>query len=61
MAKSHTNGLLTPSQVAEKWQVSLRTVQRYIQDGRLKAIKLPGGYYRVREEDADAAISEASA
>lgn len=60
MAKSHTNGLLTPAQVAEIWQVSLRTVQRYIQDGRLKAIKLPGGYYRVRPEDADAAV-EASA
>lgn len=68
MAESHIEGVqespddayLTPSQVAQRWSVSLRTVQRYIADGRLRAIKLPGGYYRVRPADADAAV-EASA
>lgn len=60
MAESHNDSLLTPTQVAKSWGVSLRTVQRYIADGRLKAVRLPGGYYRVRQEDLDAAI-EASA
>ena len=60
MAKSHIDGYLTPAQLADRWQVSLRTVQRYLSEGRIKAIKLPGGQYRIRPEDADAAI-EASA
>jgi excisionase family DNA binding protein len=60
MAKSHNDGLLTPSQVADLWQVSLRTVQRYIAEGKLKAIRLPGGQYRVNPSDADAAIEQAS-
>jgi excisionase family DNA binding protein len=61
MAKSHIDGLLTPSQVAELWKVSLRTVQRYIAENKLRAIKLPGGQYRIRPEDAEAAITEQSA
>ncbi|WP_371934613.1 helix-turn-helix domain-containing protein [Mycobacterium sp. TY815] len=60
MAESHIDSLLTPSQVAKNWGISLRTVQRYIADGRLKAVKLPGGYYRVHPADARAAL-EASA
>lgn len=58
MPKSHSDDLLTPSQVAEMWQVSLRTVQRYIADGKLRALKLPGGQYRIHPHDADAAIQE---
>jgi predicted site-specific integrase-resolvase len=34
--------------------VSVRSVQRYISDGKLKALRLPGGRYRIRVEDADA-------
>ncbi len=61
MAESHTDGYLTPSDLAVKWRVSLRTVQRSLADGRISAIKLPGGQYRIRPEDADAAIVEADA
>lgn len=61
MAKSHNNGLLTPTQVADQWKVSVRTVQRYIADGKLRAVKLPGGQYRITPADADAAITQASA
>ena len=61
MAESHTDGYLTPSDLAEKWSVSLRTVQRYLAEGRIRAVKLPGGQYRIRPEDAEAAIAEASA
>ncbi|WP_319456923.1 MULTISPECIES: helix-turn-helix domain-containing protein [unclassified Mycobacterium] len=60
MAESHTDGFLTPAQLADKWQISLRTVHRYLAEGRVKSIKLPGGQYRIRPEDAEAAI-EASA
>lgn len=56
MAKSHTDGFLTPAQLAETWGISLRTVQRYLQTGQVKAIRLPGGHYRIRAEDADAAL-----
>jgi excisionase family DNA binding protein len=52
--------LLTPSQVARLWGVSRRTVQRYIADGKIPAIRLPGGQYRIRAEDAQAAIEAAS-
>ena len=60
MAKSHTDGFLTPAELAQNWGISLRTVQRYLAEGRVKAIRLPGGHYRIRPEDADAAL-EASA
>lgn len=60
MAESHTDGLLTPSQVADLWSVSLRTVQRYIAEGKLKAIRLPGGQYRIDPAELDAAIKAAS-
>lgn len=60
MSESHNDSLLTPSQVAKNWGVSLRTVQRYIADGRLKAVRLPGGYYRVHPDDAKAAVEAAS-
>ena len=61
MAESHIDSLLTPSQVAKNWGVSVRTVQRYIADGRLTAIRLPGGQYRVRPDHAEEALAEASA
>lgn len=56
MAESHIDGFLTPSQVATKLRVSLRTVQRYIADGKLPAVKTPGGHYRIKESDAEAAL-----
>jgi excisionase family DNA binding protein len=50
--------LLTVAQVAQRWRVSIRTVQRYVADGKVKAVRLPGGQYRIRQEDADAALDE---
>ncbi|WP_177246872.1 helix-turn-helix domain-containing protein [Mycobacterium malmoense] len=61
MAPEHIPTYLTPPQVARNWGVSVRTVYRYIASGRLKAIRLPGGQFRVRLQDAEAAIVEASA
>lgn len=61
MAPEHTPDLLTPPQVAQKWGVSVRTVYRYIADRRLKALRLPGGQYRIHPDDARAALEQASA
>jgi excisionase family DNA binding protein len=46
---------LTVQQVADRWQVNRRTVERAIEAGKLKARRLPGGGgWRIRPEDADA-------
>ncbi|MBI2869652.1 MAG: excisionase family DNA-binding protein [Chloroflexi bacterium] len=37
--------------IAEYCLVSRTTVRRWIKDGRLLAVKLPGGHYRVKNED----------
>ncbi|WP_308124244.1 helix-turn-helix domain-containing protein [Mycolicibacterium xanthum] len=50
-----TDPLLTVTEVARRWHVSVRSVQRWIADGKLPAIRLPGGQYRIRQSDADAA------
>jgi excisionase family DNA binding protein len=50
--------LLTVAEVALRWHVSVRTVQRWIADGKLKAVLLPSGRYRIRPADADAALRE---
>ncbi|MBX7435416.1 helix-turn-helix domain-containing protein [Mycobacterium sp. Y57] len=47
--------MLTVTEVARRWHVSVRSVQRWIADGKLPAIRLPGGQYRIRQSDADAA------
>lgn len=45
------NVRLTPRVVAGYCQVSKSTVMKWIKDGRLQAFRLPGGHYRVDEED----------
>ncbi|MGN2634666.1 helix-turn-helix domain-containing protein [Nocardia takedensis] len=51
---------LTTAQLAREWQVSSRTIRRYIAAGRLRAMRLPGGDYRIRRADIDAAAKIAS-
>ena len=43
--------LLTVAEVAERLKCRVETVRRYISEGRLRALMMPGGTYRVREED----------
>lgn len=43
--------ILTIKEVAEKMQVSTRTVRRWIKEGKLKASRLGHRTYRVLEED----------
>ena len=52
----HQDQILTPSQIAAEWHVSVRTIQRYIANGQIKATRLPSGYARVRRSDAEAAL-----
>ena len=61
MPQRHTQDeILTPSQVAAEWHVSVRTIQRYIANGQLKATRLPSGYARIRRSDAEAALKQAA-
>jgi len=45
------NKLLTPKQVANKLGVSEFTIWRYINAGKLKAIKLTKRNFRIEEKD----------
>lgn len=61
MAHRHRQDeILTPKQVADEWHVSVRTIQRYIANGQIKATRLPSGYARIRRSDAEAALSRAA-
>jgi excisionase family DNA binding protein len=50
--------LLTVAEVARIWHVSISTVHRWITEGKLKAVRLPSGRYRIRAADAEAALRE---
>jgi excisionase family DNA binding protein len=49
--------LLTPQQVAERLQVQVQTVVRWLRSGQLKGAKF-GRLWRVTEEDLQAFIRE---
>jgi excisionase family DNA binding protein len=50
--------LLTPAEIAEQCQLSIKTVIRAIRSGRLRACRLgPRGGYRVAPADLDAWIA----
>ncbi|MBI2850694.1 MAG: helix-turn-helix domain-containing protein [Chloroflexi bacterium] len=43
--------LYTVREVAAKLRVSIQAVRRYITEGHLNAVTLPGGYYRIPESE----------
>ncbi len=49
--------LLTVRQVAQKLQVHFRTIERYIREHKLKALRL-GRYLRIRQSELDRFLSE---
>jgi excisionase family DNA binding protein len=49
--------VLTPQQVAERLQVTVQTVVRWLRKGQLKGSKL-GRLWRITEEDVDAFLQE---
>lgn len=46
-----TEGTLTTGQVAREFGTTSRQVLRWIRQGRLRAVRTPGGHHRVRRED----------
>lgn len=48
---------LTVTEVAEALQVSTATVKRYIYDGRIASVKLPGGQHRIPRSEVDRILS----
>ena len=52
--------LMTPSEVAEALKVNDETIHRWVREGRLPAIRLPGGgdrgLKRFRREDIEAIL-----
>ena len=42
---------LTASQAAELLNVSLATLKKYITLGKIRAIRTPGGHYRIKKQD----------
>lgn len=58
MPERQANDMLTMQQIADDWNISLRTVQRYVAKKKLKVTRLPGGQPRIRRADAEAALTE---
>lgn len=52
--------LLTTSQIADQLQVDPSTVRKWVAKGLLKAVTLPGGHHRFRQEDIEALLAEAA-
>lgn len=57
--KQMTNELLTVKDIAERLQLRQETIRRYIREGHLTAMVLPGGDYRVMEKDLDVLLTQA--
>lgn len=51
---------LTRAQVAERLQVSTRTIDRLVRTGSLRAERLPGGAVRFRASAVDRMIDQAT-
>lgn len=50
--------MITTTEVAEMFGVSGQTVRRWINDGKLDAIKTPGGKLRVRASNAEKLLNQ---
>lgn len=48
--------LLTPGEVGEIFRVDPKTVGRWAADGKLAAIRTPGGHRRYRTSDVEALL-----
>lgn len=47
---------LSISEVAALFEVSDVSVRRWVKSGRLKAVRLPSGIFKVRREDVEAIL-----
>ncbi len=51
--------LLTPREAALRLGISYPTVKQWLYHGKLKAIKTPGGHYRIPESELDSLLHKA--
>ena len=49
-------GPFTVTEVAEATKTTSRTVMAWIHDGKLRAVRLPGGHYRISSADLEHAV-----
>lgn len=45
--------MLSVAEAARRTGLQKETIRRYIVEGRLPAVKLPNGYYRIGEQDLE--------
>lgn len=43
---------VAPTQLAQYWGVHPRTIIRWLRRGQLRGLRLPGGLWRIRRQDA---------
>ncbi len=51
--------LHTPREAARRLGISYPTIKQWIYNGKLKAVKTPGGHYRIHEREIQALIQPA--
>jgi len=49
--------LMTPAEVAAMFRVAPKTVMRWVKEGRLTAVRTPGGHRRFREPEVRALLA----
>ncbi len=52
-----TGPMLTPRQVAALFQVDPKTVTRWCRAGKMTAVRLPGGHYRITRAEVERVIA----
>ena len=53
MIQVSDNEWLTAPEAARMLRVSVHTIHRYVRDGEISGIQLPGGQYRIRREEIE--------
>ncbi|HLH36959.1 MAG TPA: helix-turn-helix transcriptional regulator [Alloacidobacterium sp.] len=51
--------LLTPREAAMRLGISYPTIKQWLYRGKIKAVKTPGGHYRISEAELDAFLHKA--
>lgn len=53
---NHSRELMRTTEAAEWLAVSTSTFRRWVREGRIRTVKLPGGGVRIRKRDIDALV-----
>src|ERR1700723_3516770 len=51
--------LLSPREAAQRLGISYPTIKQWLYRGKLKAVKTPGGHYRIPESELDGLLHQA--